>query len=101
MRLDSACKYTKNNANHNCQDLLEARARGWIPLANILKIMRITTKVTTSRSSPWLDSACKYTKNNANHNLSVEELRKLFGWIPLANILKIMRITTSRYLRNC
>ena len=44
MRLDSSCKYTKNNANHNGEKNRGMWQRGWIPLANILKIMRITTQ---------------------------------------------------------
>ena len=68
MRLDSACKYTKNNANHNNVHHNLKAMRGWIPLANILKIMRITTLACVGAFVIWLDSACKYTKNNANHN---------------------------------
>ena len=41
-----------------------------------------------------LDSYCKYTKNYANHNLSTEKNMTILGWILIANILKIMRITT-------
>ena len=45
-----------------------------------------------------LDSYCKYTKNYANHNLSGGKVSALLGWILIANILKIMRITTLAIL---
>ena len=68
MWLDSSCKYTKNNANHNEMGFDPAAEYGWIPLANILKIMRITTEALLNTLNNRLDSSCKYTKNNANHN---------------------------------
>ena len=43
MRLDSYCKYTKNYANHNGLLVQTNVQKGWILIANILKIMRITT----------------------------------------------------------
>ena len=45
MRLDSYCKYTKNYANHNSTGRRIVPPSGWILIANILKIMRITTSL--------------------------------------------------------
>ena len=60
--------------------------------------MRITTYTVEAVKLVGLDSACKYTKNNANHNAMTADKSFEAGWIPLANILKIMRITTLAVL---
>ena len=95
MRLDSYCKYTKNYANHNFKRFFYCRFSGWILIANILKIMRITTCCEMFNFVERLDSYCKYTKNYANHNHHHERMVSCGGWILIANILKIMRITTN------
>ena len=59
--------------------------------------MRITTADPMLLYQMWLDSSCKYTKINANHNNFITDDNKRYGWIPLANILKLMRITTEVY----
>ena len=56
--------------------------------------MRITTMSVRDRVDLRLDSYCKYTKNYANHNYSFDKGSDFKGWILIANILKIMRITT-------
>ena len=95
--LDSYCKYTKNYANHNILSSLLIVRFGWILIANILKIMRITTHPRNANSSQRLDSYCKYTKNYANHNSFFASRHPTVGWILIANILKIMRITTNHH----
>ena len=53
--------------------------QGWILIANILKIMRITTVRPSVKVRLWLDSYCKYTKNYANHNGHIGNADFLLG----------------------
>ena len=71
MGLDYSCKDTKNKANHNMKMAFMMRLLGWITLAKILKIKRITTLAADGFHAVGLDYSCKDTKNKANHNISI------------------------------